>query len=611
MPFDEDREKGKVAEYQKWDYITLSDFKSTSCGTTFSYAWLWFLAIIAVAVYAADTYTAVSLLVFNHWSSQIKPTVPFDVSKWIFAICILLSWLLAGYEWFRAFRVMRKNSVANDYLDPLASRLQSMRVGGGQGWRRFLVFAELTKSKKGADYVALFVYFQLKGSFRVLIAEGPRQVINALTLYSVMQANLLPTGAQKDHSSFVQFWINVRIMGQTQGEHAAILFTMLFTLVIWVFSFLSFVVALVLYITFLWHYIPSGDNGLSGYCRRKIEKRLSKIVASKVEKAVEKADAKRRRAEYEAMRTGRPMRPPERKPTLPSMFGDKVDAASMTTTLSRKPTQSTLPPAAGFLSRSGSGDEPPRQPQLPALPTLPNLGYRPNGPVRNGTQSSEHSAVSDMSQDDRPLIQSAATMGSSAPPFANYTIVQKPSPASLQRNGSTPSMVSPMSRPLPPWDPRQRKPLPNPALRRLPRLQNLNSSFSSGTVPPTPVYGSRQPTPGPPPALNVPNRSMTAGPMPSSQPRVSITRNFSLVHRPATAGPMLHKPSTSANPDTKGPAYEMQAPPRRPLPTPVLGSDTNLAYQPESYRPFTRPQHPPARPPRSPPYDGRIIDSYR
>ena len=60
---------------------------------------------------------------------------------------------------------MRKGGVAQSYLDPLAVRLQSIRVGShGRGWKRFLVFAELTKGKKGADYVALFSYFSFEGT---------------------------------------------------------------------------------------------------------------------------------------------------------------------------------------------------------------------------------------------------------------------------------------------------------------------------------------------------------------------------------------------------------------------------------------------------------------
>ena len=140
---------------------TLSDFYSRNCFAPFSYVWLWMLGIISVAVYAADTFTAVNLLAFNKWSSQVKPAIDFKISKWIFAVCIILSWTLAAFEWFRAIRVIRRGSVSECYLDPIAATLQSMR--DRNGWKRFLVFAELTKSKKGTDYIALFVYFSFKG----------------------------------------------------------------------------------------------------------------------------------------------------------------------------------------------------------------------------------------------------------------------------------------------------------------------------------------------------------------------------------------------------------------------------------------------------------------
>ena len=59
---------------------------------------------------------------------------------------------------------MKQGGVAQSYLDPLAVRIQSVRMGKeGRGWKRFLVFAELTKGKKGADYVALFTYYSFEG----------------------------------------------------------------------------------------------------------------------------------------------------------------------------------------------------------------------------------------------------------------------------------------------------------------------------------------------------------------------------------------------------------------------------------------------------------------
>ena len=155
---------------------SLNDFKSTSCFTPFAYGYLWFSLALSVAVYAVDTFTAVNLLVFNQ-RSAIVPTqtyVSADVSKWIFSICIILSFINLGYEHIRAMRTMRRGNVADCFMDNLAVRLESIRLGKGRGWKRFLVFASLTKSQKGAEYVALFTYF----SFQCRCLPGLVQVLS-------------------------------------------------------------------------------------------------------------------------------------------------------------------------------------------------------------------------------------------------------------------------------------------------------------------------------------------------------------------------------------------------------------------------------------------------
>lgn len=118
-----------------------------------------------MAVYSVDIFTAVNLLAFDKWSSEIKPAISFDVTKWIFSISIILSVVNLAYEHIRAQLIIRRGSVAESFLDNLAVRLQSIRFGSGKGWRRFLVFAELTKSKKGAEYIALFTYFSFQGTY--------------------------------------------------------------------------------------------------------------------------------------------------------------------------------------------------------------------------------------------------------------------------------------------------------------------------------------------------------------------------------------------------------------------------------------------------------------
>jgi hypothetical protein len=132
--------------------------------TPLAYGYLWASLLVSVAVYGVDTFTAVQLLAFNNWASQIQPAISIEISRWIFSICIILSWVNLGYEYWRAIRVMKRGAVAESYLDSLAVRVQCIRMGSnGRGWRRFLVFTELTKSKKGAEYVALFTYFSFQG----------------------------------------------------------------------------------------------------------------------------------------------------------------------------------------------------------------------------------------------------------------------------------------------------------------------------------------------------------------------------------------------------------------------------------------------------------------
>jgi hypothetical protein len=137
--------------------------------TPLAYGYLWASLLVSVAVYGVDTFTAVQLLVFDNWTSEIRPAITIEITRWIFSICIILSWLNLGYEYWRAIRVMKRGAVAESYLDSLAVRVQCIRRGSnGRGWKRFLVFTELTKSKKGAEYVALFTYFSFQGKFSIM-----------------------------------------------------------------------------------------------------------------------------------------------------------------------------------------------------------------------------------------------------------------------------------------------------------------------------------------------------------------------------------------------------------------------------------------------------------
>ncbi|KAF4447378.1 hypothetical protein F53441_9098 [Fusarium austroafricanum] len=329
---------------QKWEYINLRDFKSRGCGTVFAYIYLWLMLLVSVAVYAVDSFTAVNLLIFDRWSSKIDPAISFNVSKWIFSICIILSFINLAYEGIRAFRVIKRGNVAESYLDNLAVRWESIRLGS-QGWKRFLVFAELTKSKEGAQYIALFTYFNFQAWIRVIICSGPRQVLNAFTLKSVYEAKLTPT-ADNVGESITGFFNKIKILADEDYQQALILSGMCFTLVIWIFSALFLLAAVLFWVFFLYHWIPAADGGLSGYCERKVTKTLMKIVTKTVNKALAREEANRIRTEAKAAKKNGEKPHLDRAATLPTLpnvgLVNKMDHSPPM--LNRNDTMMTLPP---------------------------------------------------------------------------------------------------------------------------------------------------------------------------------------------------------------------------------------------------------------------------
>lgn len=403
-----------------------------------------------MAVYGVDIFTAANLLFFDRWSGQVKPVIPFRISRWIFATCILLSWILLVYRWVRAVRAMRTGVVAASYLDPLAFMIQSVRTGSnGRGWRRFLVFAELTKGRKGAEYVALFTYFSFEGKqlipveahpwltalawLRIVFAEGPRQVINALTLYSVMQANLVPVGEhapKKGGSLAAQFFINVRILANHNKEQAAILFGMLFTLIVWAIAAISLILAAWCYILFLWHYIPTADDGLSGYCRRKVDSRLREIVGVKVKRALAIDLSPKPGSHSKPVRDGTTPARVTRKPTLPMLeFGE--DGGQKELPISRRTTETTLPLYTLDVDdeKRGRSDHGARAEFV--IPYLPPFQNRPAPFLRTATNSSAHSNNSYAS--DAPLLRAAGEMGYE-PPAGSHPAAAPLSPRSGRQN---------------------------------------------------------------------------------------------------------------------------------------------------------------------------------
>lgn len=234
-----------------------------------------------------------------------------------------------------------------------------------------------------------------------------------------MRLNLIPEGkhaASNGHTPIVQFFVNVGILASSNREQAVILFGMLFTLVIWVITAVNLAIAVLMYLLFLWHHIPSTDGGLSGYCRRKINGRMEKVVAAKIAKALAKESHARQRQE---LGDGKDIK---RQPTLPNLAAGNDDALP-NMPLSRQTTQSTLPL---YESRPST----PSSDSLHRQPTLPDIWLgagRPPAPSRTATQTSAFSNASYGS--NAPLLSSANDMGY-GPPGRAESPISPPTPGS-------------------------------------------------------------------------------------------------------------------------------------------------------------------------------------
>lgn len=240
-----------------------------------------------------------------------------------------------------------------------------------------------------------------------------------------MQANLIPEGehaANHGHSAIGQFFVNVQILADNNRQQAAILFSMLFTLVIWVFSALGLITAILFYLLFLWHHIPSADKGLSSYCRRKVDSRLHKIVGFKVNKALARENKALTKQVTKDGLIG-----VKRQPTVPVLDVQPDDKLQEMPLLQRQGTQATLPPyTSNPPSRNPSDSSSAvREPTVPYIFT-----ERPIAPERSATQNSNRSDASYASS--APLIGAASHMAYGQP-GSNFS---RPPPSRMESERS-------------------------------------------------------------------------------------------------------------------------------------------------------------------------------
>ncbi|KAF7313716.1 hypothetical protein HMN09_00528600 [Mycena chlorophos] len=395
--------KREVVQDHKFDFVSVADFRDNGFKMRAKYFFLFLVFFKSFAVYMSDIFTAVTMLTTQTWSNQIFSEctqetndgcvfIPFNTGKWLFVGCIIFSFLLLGYESRKAKLIVASHDISYAFTNVLANNYYSLR-----SYDHFCFFDHISNSTKTSDDFAFFVFFVFKSWKRVLLADGPRQTINALTLYAVWLAKHKQAG-----------W---DIRGYFTGNSTStslLTVTTTFTVAIFIGSLLLLLVAGICYIPLLCYI----RGNLKEYCCHKVDKRIESVIKKQQKKRLDenrKQALKEARGDYSHLKNkkGEFTSKPLPQPTLPnlSVDDDFDDKASMHT---RGPAPSTYTQDSYYYSDPNNFNPPP----MPAY--NPYSTQQPDGyPTFNPSQPNFHT-----DEYPTPYEEDNVHLTSRAAPFA-------------------------------------------------------------------------------------------------------------------------------------------------------------------------------------------------
>lgn len=289
----------------RFDYLEIKDFHTNSIGCRLGHCYVWISAFRAFAILGLDIYTAIGLLVLHSYKSTVtqQTFIAHDITKWIFAGCIILSVVLLIWDWIFAIRIIRSKNISFAFTNVIANRVYSMRR-----YDYHCLFYRLSSSSHKSNKVAFWVFFSFQGWKRLLLSEGPRQAINALTVFSVLSTR--------------NFALNAAAYADITPFQWTVLGFMALSLLIWLFSFVRFCIAALIFFPLLCHI----RGGLTEFVVRKIDKRIETIIEKARKKRLDRYAEARKHEGLPTVPGSKKYNTPQRtksiiaeKPTLPSI----------------------------------------------------------------------------------------------------------------------------------------------------------------------------------------------------------------------------------------------------------------------------------------------------
>jgi len=423
--------KREEVKDHKFDFIHTQDFIDNRPFMRLKYLWLYLIILKDFLVYVSDIFSAITRLTTKSWSTETINqcqdclSINADASKWLFVGCVIFGFLLLGYESRKAKRIIASRDISYAFTNVMANNYYSIR-----SYAHFCFFDHISNSTELSDDFAFFIFFTFKSWKRLLLADGPRQAINALTLYAVYKVNSNKPGNWWNPSKYFNGSISV----------SALTITTFFTVIVFAGSLLLLLAAAICYIPLLLHI----RGNLKEYCCHIVDKRIEEVIARERSNRLQetaKLEQKEARGDYSHLRSKKGAKPlPQTTlPTL-SVDDDLDDNNSMRT---RGPPPSTYTQDHYYYQDTAADYPPP----MPAYNPNSTHQYNDSGPYYNASQTTltyDDSAYQrhQMYDDDNDTAQLTAA----AAPFAQHAPVDRPGTA--QPYGylpAAPRMASPYS----------------------------------------------------------------------------------------------------------------------------------------------------------------------
>lgn len=447
--------KREIVPDHKFDFVDTREFRDNGFMMRLKYLWLYIIVLKSFLVYVSDIFTAITMLSTESWSNEIFQqcaqnqnkskdkdnsaadciAIPFNTGKWLFVGCIIFSFLLLAYESRKSKKIIASRDISYAFTNVMANNYYSLR-----SYDHFCFFDHISNSTKTSDEFAFFVFFVFKSWKRVLLADGPRQTINALTLYAVYLSHT----DDRDSNNQVRPWYDVAKYFDLNNSlsTSALTVTTFFTVVVFAGSLLLLIVAGICYIPLLIHI----RGNLKEYCCHKVDKRISAVIKRRnKQRLVDAAKLAQKEAmgDYSHLKNkkGELIAKPLPQPTLPnlSVDDDFDDRSSINT---RGPPASTYTQQDQYYYNSDKGGFPPPMPAYNPYSTHQPPGsfahINPSQPsLGRGDESLYNYPQGQFYEDDN---ESTANLAMGAAPFAHQHL------SPIDRPGTTqPSMVNPYS----------------------------------------------------------------------------------------------------------------------------------------------------------------------